>query len=117
MFSSAEQLLLQLHSGAKSGKADEMPQGKFRPLDPPEGRRRLEHAHGKKQHQKAVADPYQGIADSRNDSPYFAALKGCRRLGNEFPQLCQLPVPVFQSPFQCAYDPIVNQTSPPVCFL
>ncbi len=103
------------HGNLGSGEADEMPQGKLRSLEFPEGRCRLEHTHGEKQYQQAIAHSHQSVADSGDYRPNFTALKGLRRLGNQLPQLGQLPVPALQRLLQCAYDPIVNQFSPPVC--
>ena len=89
-------------------KADEVPQGKLRPLQFLEGCRRGKDADRKEQHQQAVADPHQGRIDIDNDAPYRAALEGLRSLRDELPQLGQTVIPCGDCPFKISYDPIIT---------
>ena len=64
-------------------KPDEMPQGKFRPLQFTEAGCRAEYTHCKKQHQQTIAKAYQCVVDADNDCPDLAAAKALRRLRNK----------------------------------
>ena len=61
-------------------KADEVPQGKLRPLQLFKRRRRGKNADGKKQDKEPIADPHQSRVDVDDNTPYRAALEGLRRL-------------------------------------
>ena len=85
-----------------------MTQGKFRPLQFLERRRRGKDADCKEQHQKAIADPGQRGIDIDNDAPDLPALECLRRLRDELPQFGQLAVPCGDSAFKISYDPVIT---------
>lgn len=97
------------HGGFGKDKADQVAQHIFRPLEVTKAGGALKNCHSEKQHQKTVADPYQGIVDIEDQPPYGAAFERLRGLGQQRPYLGQLTVPAGQGAFQVADDPVVTQ--------
>ncbi len=74
------------HGHLGHDKANEVPQGIFRPLNIPEGCGGLENAYGEKEDQQAVADALHGVVNGNYDLPHIPALKGLRGLGQQPPK-------------------------------
>ena len=76
------------YGGFSQDEPDQMTQYIFRPLEIPEAGGALEDRHSEKQHQKPIADAYQGIVDAEDQTPYRPALECLRGLGQQRPYFC-----------------------------
>ena len=103
-----------LHGGADRNlgcdETDEVAQGVLRPLQVPEAGRRLKDAHGKEQHQQAIAHGLQALIDPDNGVPDIAAPELLRSDRDQRPDLRQLVIPSAEGSLQGLYDPVVAQS-------
>ena len=99
--------------GLGQGKADEQLEGMLRLLELGEAAAGAHDADDKKQDQQRVADGLHGAVDALHHAPDRSAAELLRGLGDQRPDLRQLPIPYVQGVLKVLYDPVVRHDLTP----